>query len=109
MDESDLLPIDPGMSPERMRITMLQIGGEEGWWDYESANPPGYVDSLGRRYDVDTYTLLIPPPEGSPEADSVRERVLLASEVVGYVLATADRHPGGVELIAHRPTLLPID
>ncbi len=109
MDEPDLLPIDPSLSPERQRITMLQIGAEEGWWEYQSANPAGYVDSRGHRYEVNTYTLWIPPPEGSPEADNLRERVLLAAEVVGYVLATADRYPGGVELIAHRPTLLPIE
>lgn len=108
MDESDL-PIDPGMSPERMRITMLQIGAEEGWWEYRSANPPGYVDSRGVRYDVDTYTLRIPPPEQSPEADDIRERVLHASEVIGYVLGAGDRYPGGMELIAHRLGLLPID
>lgn len=108
----DDLPVDPRMSPGRMRITMLEIGDEAGWWTYQSANPPGYVDSRGHRYDENTFTLLIPPPQGheSPDAEEeLRERVLLAPEVIGYVLATADRYPGGVELIAHRLTLLPYE
>lgn len=102
------LPVDPGMSMERQRITLLQIGHEQGWWQYESANPAGWTDSTGHTYDRRTYTLLIPPPQGHESPDALgetTERVLLDSEVHGYVLATADRYPGGVELIAYRQTL----
>lgn len=107
MDEP--LPVDPRASPERMRIDLLHIGDEAGWWSYQSANPPGYVDSAGRTYDRDTYTVLIPPPQGHEQPDGqadLSERVLLADEVKGYVLATADRYPRGVELIAYRTSLL---
>lgn len=105
------LPVDPHSSPERLRLTLLEIGDEAGWWLYESANPPGYVDSQGHTYEVGTYTLQIPPPQGPEPADSgeLTERVLLADEVKGYVLGAADRYPGGTELIAYRLTLLPLE
>jgi hypothetical protein len=108
------LPVNPEASMDRQRIDLLQIGDEEGWWQYKSANRPGYVDSRGHTYAERTYTIKIPPPpdpEREPDGDEValRERVLVAGEVHGYVLATADRYPGAVELIAYRQTLLPIE
>lgn len=80
------LPIDPTSSAQSKRRTLLRLGERLGWWTYESENPPGYVDRRGYEYPATTYTIV--HPGTGPAAE--RERVLLAEEVLGYVLRAAD-------------------
>lgn len=97
------LPVDPAASPQSRRRTLLRAGHTLGWWTYESENLPGHVDRRGRAYsDTTTYTIVL--PGDGPTRD--RERVLLADEVVGYVLRAADEH-GATREIAYRPGLTP--
>ena len=96
-------PVDPDSHPQSKRRTLLRLGGTLGWWRYESENPPGHVDRNGHTYpDVVTYTI-VRPGEGTTAA---RERVLLADEVIGYVLAAADAR-GEALAVAYREGLTP--
>jgi hypothetical protein len=99
VSDPDALAVRSGETEVSKRRILLGIGHRAGWWNYESENPPGYVDRAGRRYDTTTYTLVLP---------QASERVLLADEVPGYVLATADQYGDeAVASIAYRVTLLP--
>lgn len=53
------LPVDPDQRPPYRRRALLRIGQDEGWWDYESENPPGYVAGAVT-YDETTYTIRLP-------------------------------------------------
>lgn len=98
------LPVDPDQSDQSKRRTLLRYGHDREWWDYQSENRPGYVDGAGTVYGVVTYTLVLPPVGDRPP----RERVLLADEVIGYVLRAAEDR-GEVDRIAYRPGLTPLD
>ncbi|GLY08328.1 hypothetical protein [Actinoplanes sp. NBRC 101535] len=103
----DDLPVSPELSPPSLRRTLLIAADDEGWVTYQSENPPGYTDGAGHTYDTVTYTLLIPPPQGYERPDDqtdLTERILRPDDVVGYVLALADRY-GGMPSIAFRPEL----
>lgn len=94
------LPVDPSSSAPSKRRTLLRLGERLGWWTYESENQAGYEDRCGYEYPGITYTIL--RPGDGPTAD--RERVLLADEVVGYVLRAADER-GEVAAVAYREGL----
>lgn len=97
------MPVDPTSSAQSKRRTLLRLGERLGWWTYESENPAGHVDRNGYEYPGGvTYTILR-PGDGTTAA---RERVLLADEVIGYVLAAAD-HRGEAAAIAYREGLTP--
>lgn len=92
------LPVTGKTEPSKRRI-LLEIGDTEQWWTYESENPAGYVDSQGTAYQSVTYTILLPDET---------ERVLLADEVLGYVLATAEQYGDeGLAKIAYRAGIQP--
>lgn len=91
------LPISPREPEPSKRRTLLRYGHDRGWWTYESENQPGYTDRNGHTYAGVTYTLRLPDLDDA-------ERVLLADEVYGYVLATADQY-GKAAAIAYRPGL----
>lgn len=100
------LPIPEDTRPNDRRRALLRFGANRGWWTYESENLPGHVDRSGRRYEALTYTIV--RPHGPVQ---LRERVLLADEVEGYVLGYADvlSEVGVAEIaekMAYRPELL---
>lgn len=106
------LPIPEDERPNSRRRALLRFGEGREWWVYESENPPGHVDRRGRRYEVTTYTILRPSPvvDGRQSSAAVRERVLLADEVEGYVLGRADHEPDADQVVAqlaYRQELLP--
>lgn len=94
------LPVDPSSSAQSKRRTLLRLAERLGWWTYESENPAGYVDRRGYEYPGTTYTIV--RPGDGPAAD--RERVLLADEVIGYVLRAADDR-AQVDAVAYREGL----
>lgn len=103
------LPVDPDARDVSKARTLLRAGHDRRWWRYESENEPGYTDRRGRTYDGITYTIMRPPPNGVDEPDPARdERVLLLTEVFGYVLRAADERDAAAD-IAYRPELLPPD
>ena len=95
------LPVDPSSSAVSKRRTLLRLGAARGWWAYESENDAGHVDRRGYEYPGGTTYTIVLPGDG-PAAD--RERVLLADEVIGYVLRVAEEH-GEVAAIAYREGL----
>lgn len=98
----DDLVVDEHMPALKQNRILLGLGAERGWWRVESENDPGHVDRSGNSYTTVTYTLRL------PYQDDAGERVLLAAEVKGYVLATADQYGDeGVRAIAYRPGLVP--
>ena len=99
------LPIDPMDTEASKRRTLLRLGDSLGWWRYESENQPGHVDRHGHEYAAITYTLMLPDPAGSAHDAVTRERVLLADEVLGYVLRAADER-GEAARVAFRDGLL---
>jgi hypothetical protein len=98
----DDLVVNEHMPALKQNRILLTIGRDRGWWIYESENEPGHVDRSGNTYTVVTYTIRLP----SQAADE--ERVLVTSEVRGYVLGTADAWGDeAVRAIAFRPGLVP--
>jgi hypothetical protein len=93
------------------RRTLLRHGDTLGWWAYESENAPGHTDRHGREYKGVTYTILRTGPAyqnsaGKPLPARDRERVLLADEVLGYILRAGDERDQA-DRIAFREGLLP--
>jgi hypothetical protein len=99
------LPIDPLDTEASKRRTLLRLGDSLGWWRYESENQPGHVDRHGHTYAGITYTLLLTGPGWGNRPAAERERVLLADEVLGYVLRAADER-GDAARVAFRDGLL---
>ena len=98
------MPIRGDLPPLARNRVLLQHGETAGWWTYESENPPGHRDSNGHEYPVVTYTLRLPTA-----AEDYR-LTLLASEVEGFVLATAlTWGEDAVNAIVYRPGLVPPD
>lgn len=95
------LPVDPASSAPSKRRTLLRLGDHLGWWKYESENEAGYVDRRGYEYPGGITYTIVQPGDG-PAAG--RERVLLADEVIGYVLRAADDR-GEVAAVAYREGL----
>ncbi len=54
-----VLPEDSDQRPPYRRRALLRVGQAEGWWDYESENPPGHVAG-GVTHDETTYTIRLP-------------------------------------------------
>lgn len=51
--------VDPDLPDNSRRRTLLDIGRCKGWWDYESENPPGFVDPEGVRHAGYSYTVVL--------------------------------------------------
>lgn len=91
-------PIAPDLSPPARRRVLLKAGADAGWWEYLGENPAGYTDPAGVTYIGPTYTIRA--------AQAETDRIILAAEVEGYVLATADQYgPDAVDRIAYRDGL----
>lgn len=104
MSDPDDLVVSEHMPVFKQNRILLGLGSDRGWWRYESENQPGHIDRSGNTYTVVTYTIRL--PSQAPD----EERVLVSSEVRGYVLGTADAWGDeAVRAIAYRPGLVAPD
>jgi hypothetical protein len=53
------LAVDPSLSDSSRRRELLTICRDKGWFDYESENPPGFVDDQGVRRAGYSYTVVL--------------------------------------------------
>lgn len=98
------LAVSPTLSEPSRRRELLNRCTDQGWFVYESENPPGHVDDAGRLYETDTYTIRLPyGPDGL-------EWTLLPADVEGFVIRTALEYgPEGLAAIAFRESHLPAE
>lgn len=96
------MPLPEDLTPVSRRRVLLIEGEKREWWVYESENQPGHRDNHGVKYDGITYTIRL------PMADDDHVLTLLATEVEGFVLATAYQYgEEAVTAIAYRDGLSP--
>lgn len=87
------LDVTPGATDDTLRYQLLMVGHNKQWWEYESANEPGFVDDGGDVHPGPTYSIKL--PDETPVT-------LPAAWVEGFVYCTALEHDD-VEAVRHRP------
>lgn len=87
------LAVPADATDQSRRRTLLEICRRKEWFNYQSENPPGFVDQAGVIHPVVTYSIVL--PDETPVT-------LRGPEVEGFVYATALEYDD-VAAIAYRP------